>query len=222
MSRFITLAAVSGLGLLVAGCAAQPRNLTPTNNTSVYSLHQPVVEHTNYVFDLNTDADGVSDAELERLAGWFESIELRYGDRLSLDDGGRHDPAAHADVARLLAEYGLALEPGAPVTQGAVPPGSVRVIASRSSASVPGCPYYGEVGREDPGIESPIRTGPNYGCATNSNLAAMIANPDDLIHGRDGTNSGSGTTAGRAIRAYREGQPTGRQGLQQTTTTSGR
>jgi pilus assembly protein CpaD len=206
---------------MVAGCAAQPHQLTPTNNTSVYSLHQPVVEHTNFVFDLNTDAGGVSEAELERLAAWFESIELRYGDRLSIDDGGRYDQAAHSDVARLLSEYGLALDPGAPVTQGSLPQGLIRVVASRSSASVPGCPYYGEPSREDSGIESPVRTGPNYGCATNSNLAAMIANPDDLIHGRGGTSRGSGTTAGRAIRVYREGQPTGRQGLQQTTTTSG-
>jgi len=217
MSRIITLAAVSALGLTVAGCASQPRGgLTPLNNTSLYSLHQPVVERTNFVFDLNTDANGVSDAELERLAAWFDSIELRYGDRLSIDDGGSYDAAAQADVARLLGEYGLALQEGAPVTQGAVAPGQVRVVASRSSASVEGCPSWG-----DPGIESPTRTGSNYGCSVNSNLAAMIANPDDLIRGRDGTNAGSGTTAGRAIRAYREGQPTGRGGLQQTSTTSG-
>ena len=51
MSRLITLAAVSALAL-TAGCAAQPRTLTPANNTSLYSLHQPVVEHTNFVFDV--------------------------------------------------------------------------------------------------------------------------------------------------------------------------
>jgi pilus assembly protein CpaD len=212
MTRFHTLAAVSALGLAVAGCAGQPRQLSAANNTSVYSLHQPVVEHTNYVFDVNAQGDSVSQAELERLAAWFESIELRYGDKLSLDDGGGYSAGARADIARLLAEYGLTLESGAPVTQGSVPQGAVRVVASRSSASVPECPQWG-----DPGIESPVRTGTNYGCATNSNLASMIANPDDLIHGRDAALGGA-QTAGRAIRAYREGQPTGRQGLQQTTT----
>ncbi|HST35831.1 MAG TPA: CpaD family pilus assembly lipoprotein [Allosphingosinicella sp.] len=217
MTRFISLAAVSALGLAVAGCAGQPRQLSAANNTSVYSLHQPVVEHTNYVFDLNAQGDRVSDAELERLAAWFESIELRYGDKLSLDDGGAYSTGARADIARLLAEYGLTLEPGAPVTQGTVPQGSVRLVASRSSASVPGCPEWG-----DPGIDSPVRTGTNYGCATNSNLASMIANPDDLIHGRGASGAGSGQVAGRAIRVYREGQPTGRNGLQQTTTTGGR
>ena len=213
MTRFISLAAVSALGLAVAGCASQPRQLSAANNFSVYSMHQPVVEHTNYVFDVNAQGDRVSQAELERLAAWFESIELRYGDKLSLDDGGAYSTGARADIARLLAEYGLTLEPGAPVTQGAVPQGSVRVVASRSSANVPGCPEW-----SDPGIESPVRTGTNYGCSTNANLAAMIANPDDLIHGR-GAADGGAQTAGRAIRVYREGQPTGRQGLQQTTTT---
>ena len=212
MTRFHTLAAVSALGLAVAGCAGQPRQLSAANNTSVYSLHQPVVEHTNYVFDVNAQGDRVSQAELDRLAAWFESIELRYGDKLSLDDGGAHSAGARADIARLLGEYGLALEPGAPVTQGTVPQGAVRVVASRSSASVPGCPEWG-----DPGIDSPVRTGTNYGCATNSNLASMIANPDDLIHGRGGADGGA-QTAGRAIRVYRERQPSGRQGLQETTT----
>jgi pilus assembly protein CpaD len=217
MSRTLTLAAVSILGLAVAGCASQPRHgLTPANNTSVYSLHQPVVEHTNFVLDVNAAGDRVSEAELERLAGWFDSIELRYGDKLSIDDGGAFSNGARADVARLLSEYGLVLQEGSPVTQGAVPQGSIRVVASRSSASVAGCPNW-----EDPGIESPTRTGTNYGCATNANLAAMIADPDDLIRGRDASGNGTSTTAGRAIRAYREGQPTGRQGLQQTTTTGG-
>lgn len=216
MTRFITLAAVSAMGLAVAGCGSQPRHLSAASNYSVYSMHQPVVERTNYVLDLNAQGDRVSDAELERLAAWFDSIELRYGDKLSLDDGGAYSAGARADVARLLAQYGLVLEPGAPVTQGNVPQGAVRIVASRSSASVPGCPQWG-----DPGIESPVRTGTNYGCATNSNLASMIANPDDLIHGRGATDGGA-QTAGRAIRVYRERQPSGRQGLQETTTTQSR
>jgi pilus assembly protein CpaD len=89
------------------------------------------------------------------------------------------------------------------------------VIASRATASVPGCPVWS--GRD---IAPLNNTSSNYGCATNSNLAAMVANPNDLIQGQDGTVSGA-STAGRAIRTYREVQPTGRQGLQQTTTTGG-
>ena len=62
-------------------------------------------------------------------------------------------------------------------------------------------------------------TSPNFGCATNSNLAAMIANPEDLVLGADGSGNGSATTASRAIRTYRTRQPTGNQPLPSTTTT---
>ena len=218
MSRIKTFAALAALGLGVTACATPgPNQLTPASNPSLNSVHQPVVERTNFVFDVNAQGDRVSQGELERLGAWFESIELRYGDRLSVDDGGSYSQGARADIARLLAEYGLALEPGAPVTQGQVPQGFVRVVASRSTASVAGCPNWAA---STNGITPQQNTSSNYGCATNANLAAMIANPEDLIHGRSGTVNGSGATAGRAIRGYREGQPTGRQGLTATTTTN--
>ena len=55
----------------------------------------------------------------------------------------------------------------------------------------------------------------------NANLAAMVANPDDLVVGRNGSNAGSGTTATRAVGAYRRAQPTGSQPLPTTSTTTG-
>ena len=70
MSRPIIVAAVSALGLALAGCAAQPRNLSPANNTSLYSLHQPVVEHTNFVFDVATREDGVPVPRHEPIRDW--------------------------------------------------------------------------------------------------------------------------------------------------------
>lgn len=219
MSRFITLAAVSFIGLAAGGCASQPQGaLTPVNNTSLYSLHQPVVEHTNFVFDVQSNGDRLAEAELDRLAAWFGSIDLGYGDRVSIDEPrGSQSAGARQDIARVASQFGLVLADSAPVTEGNVRPGTIRVVASRSSAHVPGCPEW-----SDPGIDSPVRTGTNYGCATNSNLAAMIADPDDLVRGRDGSGGqGSAVTAGRAIRTYRERQPTGTQPLPATTTRSG-
>ena len=215
MSRLIKLAAVSAL-VLTAGCAAQPRALSAANNTSVYSLHQPVVEHTNFVFDVATDGNGVSVAEQGRLGAWFDSIGLRYGDTISIDTPRGHEAGkARQDVARVAGTHGLLVaDSAAPVTEGGVAPGYVRVVASRASASVEGCPNW-----SNPDIESPVRTATNYGCATNSNLAAMIANPDDLVHGREASGEGAVVVAGRAVRTYRESQPSGRQGLPATSTT---
>jgi pilus assembly protein CpaD len=53
----------------------------------------------------------------------------------------------------------------------------------------------------------------NYGCAVNSNLAAMIANPEDLVHGREGASVTDTVTAARAIEMYRATPPSGTKGL---------
>ena len=216
MSRPIILVAVSALGLALAGCAAQPHVLSAANNNSLYSLHQPVVEHNNFVFDVASRDDGVPAAEQARLGAWFDSIGLTYGDHVTLDEPqGYASAGARRDVAKVASEHGLLVaEDGAPMTEGNVAPGTIRVIASRSTASVPGCPEW-----SDPGIESPVRTGTNYGCAMNANLAAMIANPDDLIRGRDAGGHGAAIIAGRAVRVYRENQPSGHAPLPANSTT---
>jgi pilus assembly protein CpaD len=216
MSRPITLVAVSALALAVAGCGPQPHVLSPANNTSVYSLHQPVVEHTNFVFDVASQNDGVPAAEQARLGAWFDSIGLAYGDHVTLDEpDGYQSAGARRDVAKVAAEHGLLVaEDGAPMTEGNAAPGYIRVVAARSTASVPGCPEW-----SDPGIDSPVRTSTNYGCAMNGNLAAMIANPDDLIRGREASGHGAAIIAGRAARVYRENRPTGQQPLPTNSTT---
>ena len=127
---------------------------------------------------------------------------------------GYENPSARADVAGVAARYGLLLSDGAPVMNGAVSPGTIRVIASRATASVPNCPNWG-----DDQLLPDVNTSSNFGCASNSNLAAMIANPEDLIVGQD-TTSDTAFIAGRAIRVYRSRVPTGSQPLPSTTTSN--
>lgn len=211
MSRLIKIAAVSALGLAVTGCATgQPAQLNARSNYSVYSVHQPVVERTNYVFDLRVDGDRVAESELTRLGAWFDSIGARYGDRITIDaPRGYASIAARTDVGRIASDFGLLLaDEAAPITEGEIAPGTIRIVASRANARVDGCPNY-----TNQGIDSPVRTDSNYGCATNSNLAAMVADPDDLVRGREGNGSGSASVAGRAVGTYRARVPTGSQPL---------
>jgi len=69
-------------------------------------------------------------------------------------------------------------------------------VASGNTASVPNCPNWGSRARN-----SVAETDGNYGCAVNSNMAAMIANPQDLLHGR--TDPLTGRDADSAVRAIR-------------------
>jgi pilus assembly protein CpaD len=206
MSRPSTLSLLAALGLGVSACAPHPGPLTAANNPSLSSVHQPVVQRTDYVLDLRSSGNGLADDELARLDAWLASIGAGYGDRLSVDEPqGYSDPMARDAVARVATGYGLELADGAPVLNGVVQPGTIRVIASRTTASVPGCPAWSEEAE----YYAPPMTSSNYGCATNSNLAAMIADPEDLVLGQEGTTTGSGTTATRAVRTYRSRQPSG-------------
>lgn len=217
MSRIKLLASIALLAGAASACAPATNDLSAINNPSMYSVHQPVVERTDFVFDVRSDATGLPAGEADRLRGWFDSIQLRYGDSVTVETAG-HGGAARADIARVVGDYGLLLsEEPAPVTAGAVPTGTVRIVASRSIATVENCPSWPT---EDNGLAPPQNTSANYGCATAGNLAAMVANPQDLVQGRDHSARGGATVAGRAIRTYREMQPTGRQALQSTTTSS--
>jgi pilus assembly protein CpaD len=52
-------------------------------------------------------------------------------------------------------------------------------------------------------------------------MAAMVAHPGDLVHGREGEALVDGLTASKAIQSYRTAKPTGEQGLQEINTKKG-
>jgi pilus assembly protein CpaD len=209
MARFKSSAALALVAMATTACGPRTDRLTPVSNPSLSSVNQPVVQRTDYVLDLNSTGSGIPETEQQRLANWFDSLQLRYGDRVSIDQGGGYaDPASQQDVSDVAAQFGLLLTEGAPITAGGVQPGSVRVIVSRTSASVPGCPIW-----QDPQIGAPTKTSTNYGCAINSNLAAMIADPNDLVLGQVGSSDGNSVAGNKAIRQYRTAPPTGAGGL---------
>ncbi len=205
MQTTLAFIAVAAALTASAPAAAQGRK---SYNPSLYSVNQPVVQRNDYVLDLASTGNNVPEPELHRLADWFETLQLGYGDRVSIDTGSYSSPGAREDIARVAAEFGLLLSRGVPVTAGAVQPGSIRVIVSRSEAWVPGCPNWSEAGE----IGTRVSTGSNYGCATNSNLAAMVADPKDLVLGQTGSGSGDAAEATRSVRVYRNRVPTGASG----------
>ncbi len=201
--RAAQLAAALGLGLALAGCGGMP------TNTSLYSVKQPVVERTNMVLDVNTTTAGLPISEQQRLNGWFETMDLRYGDRIAIENPGQN-PAVTSAIRDLAARYGLMISETAPVTPGYLQPGQARVVITRSVASVPGCPDWSA--KSDMNYAN--ATSPNFGCAINSNLAAMVADPQDLLEGKKGSGETVIATSNKAISTYRDAVPTGAAGLQ--------
>lgn len=190
------------LGLALSACGDGP------NNPSLYSVKQPVVERNNFMLDLDAGASGLAIPEQQRLAGWFETLRLGYGDRVALD-GSYVNDAVREDIVALAGRYGILLSEGAPVTEGHVAPGKVRVVVTRSTAHVPGCPDWSDQFSANFGNN----TSDDYGCATNSNLAAMIADPEHLLRGAEGSGETVVMSSTKAIQSYREQAPTGAGGL---------
>ena len=204
--------AAASLALALGACAGG----IPTENRSLNSVRQPVVERTNFVLDVATNTEGLTYGEQQRLADWFETMDLRYGDRISIDDP-MASAAVREDVADLAGRYGLMVANGSPVTAGYVDPGSARVVITRSMAAVPGCPNWSANSDANPDNA----TYPGYGCAVNGNLAAMVANPEDLIQGQTGTGETVVTTSTKAIQTYRAQEPTGAGGLPEVSVEGG-
>lgn len=202
MSKVRTALAL-GVALAVSACGG-------TANRGLESVHQPVVQRTDYVFDVAANGGSLNSSEAARLSGWFNSMKLGYGDRVAVDMAGNYDSeAARAAVGAIAARYGLLIDDNAPVTAGEVAPGNVRVVISRMRASVPNCPDWSR--KSQPEFNGNAMS--NFGCATNSNLAAMVANPADLVSGQPGSASSSADAASKAIKSYRDRPPTGEKDL---------
>lgn len=210
IKRHFAGAIALSLGLSLAACGGMP------DNRSLYSVKQPVVERTNFVFDVQTAGGGLPFAERQRLSSWFEAMDLRYGDRVSIEDP-LGSPGTRTDIAEIAARYGILLSEGAPVTAGYVDAGKTRVVITRSTAGVPGCPDWSA--SSDMNYKN--ATSPGYGCAVNSNMAAMIANPEDLIKGQEGTGETVIMSSTKAIESYRNKAPSGEGGLSSSSSASG-
>lgn len=189
--RPLVSALALSLGLSLAACGGM------ADNRSLYSMRQPVVERSTVALDVTTSNDGLPVAEQRRVAAWFEAMDLRYGDRVSVEDP-LDRPETRAAVGDLAGRYGMLLTDGAPVVAGEVQPGQARVVIARSRASVPGCPDWS--GKSDANLANGISA--NYGCANNGNLAAMVANPEDLIKGQQGSPDTYINTSNTTIKAY--------------------
>ena len=196
------------LAVGLSGCAT---------NRGLESLNQPVVSRANYTLDVASYGGGLPLPEQRRLAGWFDTLDLRYGDRIAVDDPGASGATREA-VAAIAARYGLLVGEDAPVTTGQIAPGTVRIVVSRSSATVPNCPNWSA--KSDTNLNN--ATYPNYGCAVNSNLASMVADPEHLLHGAKGTGETVVMSASKAIDSYRVAPPTGEKGLKQSSTEGGK
>ena len=206
--------------LLASVFAGSSPALADQPERGLKAVNQPVVTRTDYTMDVAAPDGTLASSEEARLDGWFQGLGLGYGDRIYVD--GDYAGAAATGVARVAGRYGMMVSAGSPVTAGGVQPGTVVLLSAAPGPAFPAV----RIGPE--GIARfKNRQMSNYGCAVSSNFAAMIADPQDLVYGRDGGSVVDASTAAKAIHMYRDWPLTGvaagvsLRPLDQTTTKEG-
>jgi len=186
------------------------------SNRSLDSVHQPVVTTAIYTFDVSTVGGELPPSEQGKLSGWFDAMGTAYGDRIAIEDPSLYGKgSATAQIRTMVAQRGLLLSDATPVTPGAVAAGNLRVTLTRASARVDGCPNWASTSSSS----DKNATSSNYGCASNANLAAMVADPNDLIKGaRSGQTDPASAT--KPIRVFREREPSGKGELKDNATSN--
>lgn len=201
MSRTLLLAVA--LGGAVSACGPVNRDLVPASR-GLESVNQPVVSRTEYILDLAGGYDGLAEGEAARLDAWLRSLEAGYGDTLYVDDATPGSARTTA-VGAVAGQYGLAVAPGVPVTTGRTAEGGVRVVLSRTEAYVPGCPKWEDQGS----VDYTNAQSAGFGCSTNGNLAAMIADPEDLLRGDQAGPVSDSRVVFKSVDTYRRLVPSG-------------
>lgn len=198
---------IARLGLVTLLALPLGACVTESPNRSVESVHQPVVSYTSFTYDVQAGPDGgLSGPEAVRLNDWFTSIHLSYGDQIAVaSDSGYYSPSLRDGIADMVARHGLLVAEDNSAVAGSAPDGSVRLIVRRAMANVPGCPDWSY--KQETDIN--LGTSSNFGCGTNGNFAAMVANPEDLVRGQSSDSELRTATSNRAISTYREKAPTG-------------
>lgn len=149
---------------------------------SLGSLKQPVVATQSVTRDISfTPEHSIAPQEAQSLQGFLVSLNLGSGDRLVLDDPNPEGAAARrAAVNALVARSGGQLLDAPPPAPTAMPVGTARLWIVRAQAIAPACPDWSS----NPMGNMTGASHSNYGCALNSNFAAMVSDPNDLAEGR--------------------------------------
>jgi len=140
--------------------------------------------------------------EVQRLDAFLQRAQVSPNDPVYLE-APANDTVSGARVsalARDLTRKGYAVS-RLPSARDAVPPNSLMVVIERYTVTPPPCPNW----TKSPSENHENAVSSNFGCSNLTNLDLMVADPRDLVIGRD-MGPEPADHAGLAIQRYREGK----------------
>jgi pilus assembly protein CpaD len=208
----ITLLTVLMIAVPVAGCWQSPRLQAPFTLASATERHPIKVSQGEALLDLSVSSRsrGLNSAQWNEIYGYLAGYQERGtgGLVIKTPTGSANEKAvkrAYDDVRQAMRRMGVSprdvrLEPYFAKWDPAAP---LRLSYLEYVAKGPDCPDWSEnLARDPQNLPSP-----NMGCATQKNLAAMIADPQDLLYPRVETPR-PGERRDTVWKKYVAGQPT--------------
>lgn len=210
------LAGVSAILLaatLLPGCAAMKRDHVVVGSVPQdYRTNHPItISEREATLDLAAESGELTKGEVDTLEGFLGHYDGSSGSivRIMVPEGSANQAAAQRKASALAAALvKLGVSRGAVMTvpygvvdAGAVAP--VRVAYTSLKAGTDACGRW----PEDLGDTTENRNYANFGCASQQNLAAQVANPTDLLHPRKQTPIDA-SRRGTAIAGWQGGEST--------------
>jgi pilus biogenesis lipoprotein CpaD len=189
--RAYTLAA-SAVVLLALGACAQSANWS-----EVQAPKRNQVEPVRLVHDVRfINGTQLSSVEMAQLDGFLARHDVGYGDRVYVLTEGAGATSQRGNVVlNYMKAHGIA---AAVLPSPEAQPGLVRIVLNRYVVVPPNCPDWSKPTTPDY-ANMPMS---NLGCANTANFGVMVADPAELIQGRQpGPADAEGSTG--AIQRYR-------------------
>lgn len=216
MLACLGLAAIAGGGL--AGCgsisdAANSVGLPVQDWSDVRYKREPKAGLVELRHSVGFDATGyaVDRGESDRLRAFLAGADLRTGDQVMVaaaaPQGVAPGTAALLAGRRADAVAAFLRREGVKTTIAEVAPvagareSEVLVSIRRYLAVLPACPDWTDV----PGVDFNNQPTSNWSCATAMNFGMMLADPTDLVRGRD-PGYADGEYSARSVENYRKGK----------------
>jgi pilus assembly protein CpaD len=204
-ARLRSVAALATGFALLVGCAPVTEQWQPAVSEA-QKTNKVEFSRLAHTVRFAPGAAALTPAETTRLAGFLDDSDIIYGDHLYLqmapDDS--LSQKRQAAIRRALARRGVLLST-VPATAGAVGErltlgDEMTVAVERYTVTPPNCPDWTKPSGSDPTNSASS----NFGCATATNLGMMVAQPRDLLVGRQ-PGPADAQRALYAIQNYRAG-----------------
>ncbi len=185
--------------LLVSGCGTNAP--AETGWSDPVPLKQNKVEFVNLDYDVHFAPRSKAPAagEVDGLSAFLKESAVGDGDTLTVAGPGTSMLAAQRKAA-VLADLNHRHIRAVAATDSGVASDAVQVRVGRAVVTAPRCPDWSKP-EADNSTNSPSS---NFGCATESALAMMVADPADLVRGKP-TGPADGAVLARGAEMYRSG-----------------